>query len=62
MPGGAYRRRQLEVDFVANKGAKRYYIQSAYLIPDDKARRSFTARLVFFCCEAARLHPAYRSE
>ena len=27
-------RKQLEVDFVANKGSKRYYIQSAYAIPD----------------------------
>ena len=36
--GGTYRRKQLEVDFVANKGAKRYYIQSAYLIPDEEKR------------------------
>ena len=27
-------RRQLEIDFVCNKGSKRYYIQSAYAIPD----------------------------
>ena len=27
-------RKQLEVDFVANKGSKRYYIQSAYDIPN----------------------------
>lgn len=26
--------KQLEVDFVCNKGSKRYYIQSAYAIPD----------------------------
>ena len=25
--------RQLEIDFVCNKGSKRYYIQSAYAIP-----------------------------
>ncbi len=31
---GSYSRKVLEVDFVANKGSKRYYIQSAYLIPD----------------------------
>lgn len=31
---GTYKRKQLEVDFVANKGAKRYYVQSAYMIPD----------------------------
>lgn len=28
-------RRQLEIDFVCNKGSKRYYIQSAYAIPDE---------------------------
>ena len=28
-------RKQLEVDFVANKGSRRYYIQSAYDIPDS---------------------------
>ena len=28
-------RKQLEVDFVANRGSKRYYIQSAYEIPDS---------------------------
>ena len=29
-------RKQLEVDFVCNKGSKRYYIQSAIAIPDDE--------------------------
>lgn len=28
-------RKQLEIDFVCNKGYKRYYIQSAYAIPDQ---------------------------
>ena len=28
-------RRQLEVDFVCNKGSKRYYVQSAFAIPDE---------------------------
>jgi predicted AAA+ superfamily ATPase len=28
-------RHQLEVDFVCNKGSKRYYIQSAYALPDE---------------------------
>lgn len=28
--------RQLEVDFVCNKGNQRYYIQSAFAIPDDE--------------------------
>ncbi len=30
--------RQLEIDFVANKGNKRYYIQSALSCPDDEKR------------------------
>ena len=29
-------RKQLEIDFVCNKGSRRYYIQSAYAIPDRK--------------------------
>jgi len=29
-------RKQLEVDFVCNKGSKRYYVQSAFAIPDRK--------------------------
>ncbi|MDY5664465.1 MAG: ATP-binding protein [Blautia sp.] len=29
-------RKQLEIDFVCNKGSKRYYIQSAYAIPDQE--------------------------
>lgn len=29
-------RRQLEIDFVCNKGSKRYYIQSAYAIPNQE--------------------------
>ena len=28
-------RKQLEIDFVCNKGSKRYYIQSAYALPDQ---------------------------
>ena len=28
-------RKQLEIDFVCNKGSKRYYIQSAYVLPDQ---------------------------
>jgi hypothetical protein len=31
-------RRQLEVDFVCNMGSKRYYIQSAYSIPNKEKR------------------------
>lgn len=29
-------RKQLEIDFVCNKGSKRYYIQSAFALPDEK--------------------------
>ena len=32
---GKTTRKQLEVDFVCNKGYKRYYVQSAFAIPDD---------------------------
>lgn len=32
--GGDKKRKQLEVDFVCNKGPLRYYIQSAYALPD----------------------------
>ncbi len=31
-------RKQVEVDFVCNLGSKRYYIQSAYSIPDEQKR------------------------
>lgn len=29
-------RKQLEVDFVCNKGSKRYYIQSAFAVPSSE--------------------------
>lgn len=29
-------RKQLEIDFVCNKGSRRYYIQSAFAMPDEK--------------------------
>ena len=32
----ATQRKQLEVDFVANKGDKRYYIQSVFALPDEQ--------------------------
>lgn len=31
-------RKQLEVDFVCNRGSLRYYIQSAYALPDEEKR------------------------
>ena len=36
---GVYQRNQLEVDFVVNQGSRRYYIQSAFLMPDAEKRR-----------------------
>ena len=41
----ASERKQLEVDFVANKGDKRYYIQSAYALPDEEKRQQEMASL-----------------
>lgn len=38
-------RKQLEVDFVANKGDKRYYIQSAFALPDEEKREQELASL-----------------
>ena len=32
-------RAQLEIDFVCNKGSKRFYIQSAYALPSEKKIR-----------------------
>lgn len=41
----ATQRKQLEVDFVANKGDKRYYIQSAFALPDEQKREQELASL-----------------
>ena len=38
-------RTQLEIDFVANKGSKRYYIQSALTVADEEKRRQETNSL-----------------
>ena len=38
-------RKQYEVDFVANQGNKRYYIQSAFTLPDETKMRQETASL-----------------
>lgn len=38
-------RTQLEIDFVANKGSKRYYIQSALTISDEEKRKQETNSL-----------------
>ena len=42
---GSSRRVQHEVDFVANRGGARYYIQSAFAIPDEEKRKQETASL-----------------
>jgi hypothetical protein len=39
-------RRQYEVDFVANRGNRLYYIQSAFAIPTEEKERQETASLV----------------
>lgn len=39
---GKTQRKQLEIDFVANQGNKRYYIQSAYDIPDEDKMKQET--------------------
>lgn len=39
---GKYIRKQLEVDFVCNQGSKRYYIQSAFSVPDLEKQRQET--------------------
>lgn len=44
--GGHDVRRQMEVDFVANRGSERYYIQSAWMIPDDEKRAQEKAPLL----------------
>lgn len=41
----ATQRKQLEVDFVANKGDKRYYIQSAFALADEQKREQELASL-----------------
>jgi len=41
----ATERKQLEVDFVANKGDKRYYIQSAFALPNEEKRQQELASL-----------------
>lgn len=43
---GKRARRQLEVDFVANKGNRRYYIQSAYALPDQEKINQEQASLI----------------
>ncbi len=37
-PDGTWQRKQFEIDFVANKGSRRYYIQSAFMLTDEQKR------------------------
>ena len=39
-------RKQYEVDFVANQGSRRYYIQSAFVMPTDAKERQESASLL----------------
>lgn len=43
---GAYRRSQLEVDFVCNRGSERVYVQSAYRLPTKEKRKQEMASLL----------------
>lgn len=45
-PAGKKIRKQLEIDFVCNKGSKRYYIQSAFAIQDEKKMQQEQRSLV----------------
>lgn len=43
---GKTMRKQYEVDFVANHGSRRYYIQSAFIMPTDAKERQESASLL----------------
>ena len=43
---GRVRRSQLEVDFVCNKGSRRYYVQSAYALPTPEKHEQELASLL----------------
>lgn len=43
---GVQEKKQLEIDFVANMGSKRYYIQSAFSLPDSEKRIQEKAPLI----------------
>ncbi|MDY5087037.1 MAG: ATP-binding protein [Alloprevotella sp.] len=43
---GVYRRNQLEVDFVCNRGSRRVYVQSAYRLPTLEKREQEMASLL----------------
>jgi hypothetical protein len=43
---GVQEKKQLEIDFVANMGSRRYYIQSAFSLLDDEKRAQEKASLI----------------
>ena len=43
---GAYRRSQLEVEFVCSRGSERVYVQSAYRLPTEEKRKQEMASLL----------------
>lgn len=43
---GALTKRQLEIDFIANQGSKRYYIQSAFTLSDAEKMKQEKASLI----------------
>ena len=43
---GAFMKKQLEIDFIANQGSKKYYIQSAYSLPDAEKMKQEKASLI----------------
>lgn len=43
---GTQLRKKLEIDFVANQGSKRYYLQSAFALPDEEKLKQEKASLV----------------
>lgn len=43
---GTYRRSQLEVDFVCNRGSERVYVQSAFRLPSEEKRQQEMASLL----------------
>ncbi len=45
-PDGKTKRKKLEVDFVANLGSRRYYIQSAFAMPTEEKRMQERASLM----------------
>ncbi len=43
---GAFTKKQLEIDFIANQGSRKYYIQSAFSLPDAGKIKQEKASLI----------------